>query len=431
MARAMSAHHTQNTFLARGHVISGRGLASKHLAEHKSTIQEEIGAEPSDGSLNVVLDRPLLLRNSSALSLGEKNGRLLWQASACGVPVWVYRYPGIAEHIIELISEQHLRTSLGLQDGDDIEILLKPEDIIPMTRFRRLVWTVIWFGRRDLYYTSDKYVSRSNTVLRMLGKIRGRGSRRVRALTNTARQDLASILLQKISHPKSAEPFVRIPLNNAKSDTERSLRQLRNLLNYTKTSGTSYAATAFPAGYHTITLGDTTLRGQRDPRQRLELVPLSFDELSILDLGCNQGGMLFALEDSLYRGVGVDFDARMVNAANRIKSVRGGEKLDFYVFDLEKDPLDLLYDLVPQGRVDIVFLLAVCMWIENWREVVDFAACISDQMLFESNGTPDQQQSQIDHLKSVYRNVAMLAGESRDDPGQTNRMLYLCSEPTG
>ena len=181
----------------------------------------------------------------------------------------------------------------------------------------------------------------------------------------------------------------------------------------------------------TITIGSTRLDGQRDPDRRLELVPYEFEGKSVLDLGCNQGGMLFAIEPSLRWGVGIDYDAKMINAANRIKSLRGADKLDFYVFDLEREPLDLLEDMLSEERVDIVFLLSMCMWIQNWQEVIRFAARASDRMLFESNGTTVDQAAQVDYLRSVYREVVMLAGQSSDDPGQKNRRLFLCSGLTG
>jgi hypothetical protein len=78
-----------------------------------------------------------------------------------------------------------------------------------------------------------------------------------------------------------------------------------------------------------------------------------------------------------------------------------------------------------------VFLLSVCLWIQNWQEVIRFAARASDRMLFESNGPTVDQAAQFGFLHSVYREVDMLAGQSSDDPGQKNRRLFLCSIPTG
>jgi SAM-dependent methyltransferase len=154
-------------------------------------------------------------------------------------------------------------------------------------------------------------------------------------------------------------------------------------------------------------------------------VPIDFGGKSVLDLGSNQGGMLLQLADRLKWGVGVDFDHRMVNAANRIKSAKAAPRLNFYVFDLQKEDLQIIRDFMPEQRADICFLLSVCMWLSNWREVIEFAGSIADAVLFESNGTPEQQRRQIEYLGTILPNVALLADESPDDPGQRNRKLLL------
>ncbi|MEX2670962.1 MAG: methyltransferase domain-containing protein [Phycisphaeraceae bacterium] len=215
--------------------------------------------------------------------------------------------------------------------------------------------------------------------------------------------------------------------SGTESEQDRELQQVANLLNYTKTSGTLYAATKMPAGYHTIELNGQTLRGQRNPRERLDAIPLDFSGKTVLDIGCNQGGMLFALRDQIASGTGIDFDTRMINVANRISRCMGANHLDFYVFDLATEQLDIIRDLLPTPKVDIAFLLAVCMWIPNWREVIQFTADVSDQMVFESNGSPRQQQEQISYLESLYGEVTQLTASSDDDATScTSRQLYLC-----
>jgi hypothetical protein len=149
----------------------------------------------------------------------------------------------------------------------------------------------------------------------------------------------------------------------------------------------------------------------------------------VLDLGSNQGGMLLGLASTVAAGVGVDYDARLVNCANRIRSVVGADNLCFYVFDLETEPLDLIRDFLPGGRVDVTFMLSVAMWIENWRDVVDFAASVSNAMLFESNGSDEQQEEQLAYLRRRFREVTELAGSSEDDTYQKRRKLYWLSEP--
>ena len=216
------------------------------------------------------------------------------------------------------------------------------------------------------------------------------------------------------------------PPTSVMSADDCSVWQIKNLLNYTKTSGSTYDGQDFPAGYHTLELRNLHLEGQRHPKERFKLVPYDFTGKTVLDIGSNQGGMLFSIADKISCGVGVDYDYRLVNAANRIRSYTGTNHLNFYVFNLERESLDLIADMIPGGKVDIVFLLAVCMWIKNWKQVIDKAHDLSESMLFESNGTKEQQDEQFAYLKTRYETVQLLSDNSSDDISQHARRLYLC-----
>jgi len=207
----------------------------------------------------------------------------------------------------------------------------------------------------------------------------------------------------------------------------REIRKIVNLLDYTKQSGTTYNAELYDAGYHTIELDGHTLTGQRVPRKRLDLAPYDFKDKVVLDLGCNQGGMLLAVADEIKQGIGLDYDVRMVNVGNRIKLHKKHNNLSFYVFDLENENLDLIDNYLPE-KVDIVFLLSVCMWISTWQEVIEKAHAIADNLLFESNGTAEEQEAQFKKLNSVYSKVQLLQDVSPDDPRQKDRKLYFCEK---
>jgi SAM-dependent methyltransferase len=201
--------------------------------------------------------------------------------------------------------------------------------------------------------------------------------------------------------------------------------RITNLLNYTKTSGAHYSADEFPAGYHSVQIGDLWLRGQRDPAERLRHVPYDFTGKSVLDLGCNQGGSLIAIRDRISWAVGIDYDHRMINVANRIGAYLKAENISFYVLDLEKEPLALIDDLIIEHQVSITFLLSVCMWISNWKAVLRYAASVSESMLFESNGSELQQSEQEREIRSVFPIVQKLSDTAPDDP-TFPRKLFLC-----
>jgi len=221
--------------------------------------------------------------------------------------------------------------------------------------------------------------------------------------------------------------FERQPITASSHDNyDLETKQILNLLNYTKTSGQSYNAKVYPAGYHSLSINGFDINGQRNPAQRIELVPFDFSGKTVLDIGCNRGGMLFSVATKALHGVGIDFDYRLINAANKIRSHTKQQNLDFYVFNLEKEDLQIIRDFLPGEKVNIAFLLSICMWIKNWREVIELTSKISECLLFESNGTKNQQMEQLEYLKTTYKEVKLIQEQSEDDEGQKNRKLYFC-----
>lgn len=205
-----------------------------------------------------------------------------------------------------------------------------------------------------------------------------------------------------------------------------SLKKIMNLLNYTKTSGVSYSAIGFDSGYHTMKIDGHQFNGQRIPEERFKDITIDLNNKSVLDLGCNQGAMLSTFADKIKWGVGLDYDSRMINVANRIRSHKGASHIDYFVFDLENENLDYINDFLPEDKVDVVLLLSVCMWIKNWRALIDFCSVISNSMIFESNGNETQQKEQEEYLRKVYKTVEKIQDRSEDDKSQKFRKLFVC-----
>jgi SAM-dependent methyltransferase len=398
----------------RGKVVAGRRIASDHIASASDELEIIIGERPYPGSLNVLLDQPTKLSDEAATYF-DGGQRLLWPAHVNGTKVWLYRWRNAPLHILELIAPFSLRERFGFAQGGAIEIDV---DAAILVRVPRVSWALLWKGRERLAYTSDRY----DHAIGLISGMTGLGIDSLpRAISRTAKG-----ILRKARFNRSRRPYRFSRLHrDAEDDATRETRHIYNLLNYTKTSNSDYSAQRYPAGYHTIQLRDRKLAGQRDPAARLASVPMDFADKSVLDLGSNQGGMLLQLADRLKWGVGVDYDHRMVNAANRIRWANGASKLNFYVFDLQSENLQIIRDFLPEQRADVCFLLSVCMWLKNWREVIEFTASVAEAVLFESNGTPVQQREQIEHLRKVWPNVTLLSEESEDDADQRNRKLLL------
>lgn len=228
--------------------------------------------------------------------------------------------------------------------------------------------------------------------------------------------------------------LLEIALLNNKSDISKNqdidenIKKVLTLVNYTKTSRTIYNAQNFESAYHSLQIKNQYFRGQREPYERLKNVKYDFKDKTVLDIGCNVGGMLHALSSKIKGGVGIDYNYKLINAANSIKAINNSYNLQFYTFNLEEENLDLIDNFILSDKVDICFLLAVCVWIRNWRDVITKASKIAPSLLFESNGTNQQQKEQLDYLKNNYRTLTLVNRYSFDDPRDKSRKLFLCEK---
>ncbi len=176
-------------------------------------------------------------------------------------------------------------------------------------------------------------------------------------------------LISKIKKNQYVVDVKRLDINQ-NEEYSSAILKIMNLLNYTKKSFVSYSGAKFNLGYHSFEIDGHQFKGQRNPKMRLDGIPFSFKGLSVLDIGCNQGGMLYELSKNIRFGVGIDYDSRMINVANKFKSHCNLNHLDYYVFNLETENLEFINDFLPEKRVDVVFLLSVCMLSKNLETVI-------------------------------------------------------------
>lgn len=451
----MTLTTSENSISLSGIVLSGRGKAKSELGHYFEKIKENTGKSFTPGSLNVVASCPIRLKESTAFY--TDGHRMLWDAKLNDTPVHIYRWKHAPLHIFEILSSDHLRSKFGLEDKDKVNITLNDSDVVELKLFEKCIWYFYWIRRECFYYESDAYYYSVREVCKNYGAVQipeGKSAQNFFIDCLTRRSVIKSIImsfktfikslpvfgplaikcnrsLESLLNPSKPAPkrvyqFERTPLDVRAPENEQALTRIRNLLNYTKLSATSYSADLYDAGYHSININGVSIKGQREPGSRLESVPFDFTNKTVLDIGSNQGGMLHILSDKIRFGIGIDYDTRMVNVANRIKEYNDTKNLQFYVFNLEKESLGVIEDLLPEAKVDIVFLLSVCMWLPNWKDVITFAFNHSDNMLFETNGTDEQQNEQSSFLQSLYPDMQLLAETSEDDPRQKKRKLIFC-----
>lgn len=263
--------------------------------------------------------------------------------------------------------------------------------------------------------------SKLKDILKKIPVLGPMGNNAARFVKRTSRK-----LRGKTSRGWDNYTFVREPLP---SQEDISVHQIVNLLNYLKTStvGQGAGPLNMPASV-SMTLKGKVIRGTREPEERLKYFPQTFDGKTVLDIGSSHGGMLFSIADKIEHGVGIDFDILAVNTANKIRSSIGSRNLDFYSFNLEKEDLNLIRDLIPTEQVDVTFLLAVCAWIKNSDDVIHFVSKISKTLFFEANGDEEVQQAQIASLRKNYQNVDFLMEVTNTKNGQNyvQRRLFFC-----
>lgn len=420
-----------------GRVRSGRGVAAPYIAKIQSELERVTNEAIVPGTLNIILDRPLRL-NEAGARLFDQNLRMLWPATLNGTDVWVHRWKHTALHVVEVLSCVHLRNRFDLKDGDRVTLTMRPDDIDRVGAMGRTAWAIVWIGRRDWCYTNDRYYFGLRRYCKALGATQQSPRGRLKnVLVGSAKAMIKrSPIIRTIARIRPKRRFQKkdfafsyqtaVP---GETRREQYYRKVCNLLAYTKKSNSPYSAQQFPAGYHTINFDGHLIQGQRNPNERLALVPFDFSGKAVLDIGSNQGGMVLQLADKIRWGIGVDYDHRLVNVANWIAQARSKNNLRFYVFDLEKEPLELIADFLPEAKADICLLLSVCTWIRNWREVIDVAGSLSNAILFESTGTDQQQDEQLAYLQKRYGTVTALANASLDDPRQKRRKLFLLTDP--
>ncbi len=223
---------------------------------------------------------------------------------------------------------------------------------------------------------------------------------------------------------KSLKEMLRIQESQIPEDL--AILKTLSLVDFATNSTVAYCGSGFPSGYHSLMLRGRSFRGQRECATRLATIPYDFTDKVVLDLGCNCGGMIHCIADKILAGVGADRDPKYINAANAIKNLNGADNLNFFILDLDNDDLNIIDSFVLDKKVDICFLLSICMWLKNWKRVITRCSLTADTLLFESNGSDQQQKEQVEFLRQTYSSVELIDSESHDDLIQNERALYLC-----
>lgn len=178
-------------------------------------------------------------------------------------------------------------------------------------------------------------------------------------------------------------------------------------------------------GHHSYNLGVVNITGQRNPAQRLWEIKkhVDFHGKTVVDFGCNAGGMLHHLPE-ISRGYGFDFDDRCVNAANQISILLGREELEYQTHDFDRQDYSLLKQKLPT-HCDVAFLLSLGSWVKSWKTLYGTALECADKLVVEVNNK-SQIKDQIGLFQERGWKAKMIIDNSKDDStGNNRRKTYL------
>jgi len=156
--------------------------------------------------------------------------------------------------------------------------------------------------------------------------------------------------------------------------------------------------------------------GIRDPLERINAIPIDFENKTVLDLGCNNGGTLFAIADKIKQGWGNDINPEAINIANSVVNDYKIPNLSFKVADLNNWKEENL------PKTDILFALAIAKWIPTWKDIIKYLdpkICV-----FEAHGKKQMIPNQIEWLNSHFKKVDLLKEGYEDG----KRKLFLCTQ---
>ena len=179
-------------------------------------------------------------------------------------------------------------------------------------------------------------------------------------------------------------------------------------------------------GYHGFDLYTIQIPGQRNPKQRLEKIKPHYDFTgkTVLDLGCNTGGMLFHIPE-IKRGVGLDYDQACIDSCNLFRSwLLFSAEFQFYKQDLN-DIQILSWCATHEVKPDIIFILSLGSWVASWKKL--YAECFyaAPHLLLETNND-DEGKSQLQFLESLGATITLVSDKSDDDTtGNLRRKTYL------
>ena len=160
--------------------------------------------------------------------------------------------------------------------------------------------------------------------------------------------------------------------------------------------------------------GNLIAEGSRNPLERIQAMPIDFKDKTLLDLGCNCGGTMFAVADQIKQGWGCDINPDAISFANNLAKEHNIDNVSFSVADLNNLQK---YNL---PKTEILFALAIAKWVPTWREIITHLN--PKVWVFEAHGKGSMVPDQVAWLTNHFKSVEVIL----DGYEAGKRRLYLC-----
>lgn len=186
------------------------------------------------------------------------------------------------------------------------------------------------------------------------------------------------VKVQKLSTIHKSFP---LPLLGQLSDASRSFKK-KTARHTLKSQGLIYSS--FTVGEYCV----PRELAQRDAKTRIaqfDLLPSEWEGKRVLDLGCNNGAMLFHLTNvGIASGLGIEYDADKVAVAQEISDFVGVNHLHFQQGDIDALDAEAL------GTFDIVMALAIEAHVNQPERLFELLGRVTERVLcFEGNSGCD------------------------------------------
>lgn len=183
-------------------------------------------------------------------------------------------------------------------------------------------------------------------------------------------------------------------------------------------------------GYHSFDIANIKIPGQRQPLIRLNKMKKYYDftDKTIIDFGCNTGGMIFHLPE-LKKAIGLDFNEECINSCNYISSIiHSNTEYIFKQKDLNEFSLDKFLNDNMINEVDVIFLLALGSWIKKWPELYKNCINVCDTIILETNND-EEGKPQLELFETLNCNIKLISDCSDDDiTNNIGRKTYLITK---